>query len=164
MVPAARWERHAIQVDGRGAAAHGSDASERQALEFGRNGTARRRGEEQFVILAAIQGLAESRAGIDGRRGDFGFHARGAAQAMEVERKAVAQIHGGGGAQAAQEAAERQARFGTQVAAPSPAGAARETQGRAAQGARDVNGVAGAGARAAQRLAAERRRRPRCRT
>src|ERR1017187_2820683 len=114
MIPAAGRERRAIQVDGRGAAAHGSDASERQSLEFGRHYNARRGGEEQLVILAAVEGVAQSRAGIDGRRGDFGFHARGAAEAMEVERKAIAQIHGGGRAQAAQEAAERQTRFGTQ--------------------------------------------------
>src|ERR1039458_6696228 len=132
MVPAARRERRTIQFDGRQSPAYGSDASERQALEFGRDFNARRGGEEQLVILAAIQSLAESRAGIDGRRGDFGFHARGAAEAMEVERKAIAQIHGGSRAQAAQEAAERQTRFGTQVAAPCAADAALETQRRAA--------------------------------
>src|ERR1022692_2200488 len=92
VIPAAGRERRAFQFDGRGAPAHGSDASERQALEFARPGGARRGGEEQLVILAAIQSLAESRAGIDGRRTNFGFHARGAAEAMEVEREAIAQI------------------------------------------------------------------------
>src|ERR1017187_2050437 len=132
MIPATRGERRAIQFDGRGATADGAGSGERQTFEFGRDLNARRRGEEQLVVLAAIQGLAESGAGVDGRGGDFGFDARGAAEAMEVERKAVAQIHGGGRAQAAQEAAERQTRFGTQVAAPGAAGAALETQGRAA--------------------------------
>src|ERR1039458_7628706 len=129
MIPAAGRERRAIQVDGRGAAAHGADLSERQAFEFGRDLNAWWGGEEQLVILAAIEGLAERCAGIDGRGGDFGFHAGGVAEPMEVERKAIAQIHGGSRAQAAQAAAERQTRFGTQVAAPGATGAALEARG-----------------------------------
>ena len=86
MIPATRGERRAIQFDGRGATADGADSGERQTFEFGRDLNARRRGEEQFVVLAAIQGLAESGAGVDGRGGDFGFDARGAAEAMEIGR------------------------------------------------------------------------------
>ena len=55
---------------------------------------------KQVVILAAVEGLFEGGAGIDRRRIDGGGQFRGQAHAVEVEREAVGEIHGGGGAEA----------------------------------------------------------------
>src|SRR6185437_1759759 len=53
-------------------------------------------GEEQFVVLAAMEGLLEGSAGAegDGCRIYFGGHAGLLADVGEIDRKAVAQIDG----------------------------------------------------------------------
>ena len=68
---------------------------------------------------------------------------RGETQAVQIERKAVAQIHGGGGADSrAKEPAEAQARLGTQMALPGLAAAGSESQRGAAQPARNIDRIA----------------------
>ena len=58
-----------------------------------------RSGEEQFVILAAVQSLVESCCRVDGQQSriDLGGHAGFFAEMGEIGGEAVAQVDGGGG-------------------------------------------------------------------
>ena len=79
--------------------------------------------EQQLVIFAAVERLVERSPGEARRSLDFRPQAGGECQAAQIERKAVAQVHGGGGAQPlAQKPSQRQARLGAGV--PFPGGAA----------------------------------------
>ena len=115
VVVAERRERRAVEsaLRPRSPFAHRTNSGQRQAFEFVRHADARRRGEQQFVVLAAVQRLFESRAAIERRRRDFALQPRRRAEAVQVERQPVAQVHGGGGTQAgAQKPAEREPRLG----------------------------------------------------
>ncbi len=56
-----------------------------------------RHGEEEFVFFAAVEGLFERCAGESGRVRDFGGGSGREAEAVEVEREAVADVDRGGG-------------------------------------------------------------------
>ena len=118
MIVAERGERGSVQVDlARTALPDRADASERHRGAGQCAWVAHR--EQQLVILTAMEGLVESRAGEDGRRGDLGGDARCDAEAVEVEREPVAEIHRSGGMQAgSQETAEGEARLGPAVTFP----------------------------------------------
>ena len=105
----------------------------------GRHLSIRRDGEEEFVVLTAMDGVEERCAwrdgeeAVDGRR-KLGFEA----EAMEVEGKAVAEVHAGRGMEFFAEALpEGQARFGD-VCVVRSGGAAQETG--------DIDGIATPGA------------------
>src|SRR5262247_259438 len=112
MVVAERGERLAVQIDRAGPAfLHDADFRERQPFVLSRNARGGGRREKQFVILAAMQGLVESRTRESRRRGDRCLQPRRKTETAQVERDAVTQIHSGGGA-AAKESAKPQARLG----------------------------------------------------
>src|SRR5574340_172182 len=124
MVPAARRERFSVQPHAsRRPALHGAYAGERKVLELWRDAPAR--GEQQFVILTAVERLFECGAGKARWRLDARDDVRSQAQAVQVEREPVAQVHGGSGAPA-QETSQREPRLGVAVALPCPAPARGE--------------------------------------
>jgi hypothetical protein len=83
---------------------------------------------------------------------DLGPQSRSFTDAAEIDGEAVAQVHGGGGAQfLADESAERQPRFGAQVAPERLAGSRREPQCGPAERSGNVDGIARARPIAAQR-------------
>ena len=90
--------------------------------------------EQQFVIFSAVKGLLACSAGEDRRRSDFGEDAGGGGETVEIEGEAVAEVHGGGGAELfAKEATERQTRLGAFVEGPGASTARRETEGGSAE-------------------------------
>ena len=112
MLPALRFEglRALLRKQedaGLGGAArgHAADAGERDTGDAAREARGGRRGEEQFVVFAAVQGLVERSSGSDGQGGglDFGGEAGLFAEVHEVGGEAVANIDGGGGGAAALE-------------------------------------------------------------
>src|ERR1035437_2507890 len=120
MVVAQRSQGGAIQPHGaRMALAHGADAGKRDALEIARHAGTRWRGEQQFVVLAAVERLFPSGAGKPRRLPDLGAESGSQAQTMQVERQSVAQVHGGGGPLArAQKPSQRQTGLRSQMPAP----------------------------------------------
>ena len=92
-----RRERHSVECYISGSAGYDrSDAGYGDARENLRV-LARGEGEEELVVFAAVErvverGTGENRRGRD-RGGDAGF----GAEAGEIEREAVAEVHGGCG-------------------------------------------------------------------
>src|SRR5262245_11385007 len=98
----AEWlERNAIHLDfARAAFSHRTNSRQAKSFEAGGDAYARRSREEQLVVLAAVQRLLKR--GSANSRGRFDFRAQvgRVAQAMQIERKSVAEIHRGGCARA----------------------------------------------------------------
>src|SRR5260370_33319069 len=93
-----------------------------------------RYGEQKFVVFAAVQRLLHACAREAGRWGDIRGQTRSEAQAMQVERKAIADVHGRRRVElVAQPASQSKPGCGMQVALPSLTFAGREPDGRAAQ-------------------------------
>lgn len=127
-----RAEGAAVEAQGaRFAMAERSDADGEPWGTFGG-----RQGEEKFVILAAVESLFQRRAWGDGDVVQRGGEAGGECKAVEVEGETVAQIHAGGGAEAAEMEAEGEAGLGAEGIAGSRHGS---------EGAGDVENVAGGG-------------------
>src|SRR5579871_626464 len=134
---------------------HHANACERQVLKFSRHIGSWRCGKQQFVIFAAVESLVESGATKARRLGNFRRETGCLAEPPNIQRKAVAEVHGGGGVQALPEkTAEGEPRFGAQMAAARCRGPACQPQGRAAEVAGNIDRITGMRAIAAQRLAA----------
>src|SRR5580658_854574 len=87
------------QRDGRAARARAKDAADAgdgDAGDSSGHADGGRGGEEEFVIVSAVQGVVEGCAGMDGqKRGvDFRGYAGLFAEAGEVGGEAVAEVHG----------------------------------------------------------------------
>src|SRR5579872_1473865 len=134
MIEPERLERRSPDPHGSGAALHDrADARQRNTFELARHALAGGHREQQFVILSTVQRLLHGRPREPGRRFDGGASFGRQAQASQIERQPVAQIHSCGGMQPlAQETAERQARFGPRVAPPRRSAPPLQPQSRAA--------------------------------
>lgn len=82
-----------------------ADSCDRDAGDGAGQAGADGRGEEQFVVFAAMKSLGEGCCRVDGQQGriDLGGDAGLLAEMSEVGREAVAQVEGGGGHAAALE-------------------------------------------------------------
>ena len=151
-----RRERRAVHLHGaRGALPHRTNSRQRQPLEFVRHTDARRRREQQFVVLPAMQRLFERRPAIHRRRRNLRAQSRRRAQAVQIEREPVAQVHRRRGTQpGAQKPPQRQARLRPFMPQPCLAAPRRQSQRRPAERTRDIDRVAGARPVAPQRLPA----------
>ena len=91
MIVASRSEARSLEKNLAGLAA----LDDADAVGAGRCFFARRDGEQEFVVFAAAEGSFERSAGVDGDLLERGADVGCAAQAREVERETVAQIHTG---------------------------------------------------------------------
>ena len=155
MVESEGRKRRAMHMYRTITARNGTDSSEWNAFELGRDADGCGDREQKLVIFAAVESVVKGGAGEAGRFDDFGIDARGKTDAPEVEREAVAEIDGGGGAELlAQKASEREARFGIEMPLPGFTFISFEAEGGPAESAGDVDGVAWTRAGAKERAAA----------
>ena len=106
MLPSVRFERLGAlrrEESNGGLAGAGfedaADSCDRDAGDGARQAGGEGRGEEQFVVFAAMKSLGERCCRVDGQQGriDLGSDAGLLAEMSEVGREAVAQVEGGGG-------------------------------------------------------------------
>ena len=93
-------------------------------------------GEEQFVLFTTVQSLLQAGAGKAGWRDDIGRYSGRQTEAMQVERKAVADIDRSGSSDSfPQKPAQREAGLGLQMPLPrfAPELPPGQSQSRAAQ-------------------------------
>ena len=129
-----------------------ADAGQRQRSKSRRELRRRgRHGEQQFVIFAAVQGLFRVAPGKLGGGSMAASRPEARARRCKSMRQSVAEIHGGGGAQAVRAGRRRgAARLRAQVASPCRAVSFCRPRAEPPRRAGNVDGVAGARAIAAQ--------------
>src|SRR5438034_10489631 len=111
-----------------------ADTSERQTFITPGNANARGNREQQFVVFAAVQRVLEAGAREYRGRSDFRGNTRSQAHAVQIERQAIAQIHGRCSAKPpAQIPAEFEPWFGLQVPLPRWIILGAQSQSRPAQ-------------------------------
>ena len=130
-------QRRSIQADFSGwSAEHIADSGQGQIIEVSRNSCSGGHGENQFVLFTTMQSLLQAGTGKAGGGDDIGRQSRREAEAMQVERKSVADVNGGGSPDFfPQKPAQREAGLGLQMPLPrfAPELSPGQSQSRAAQ-------------------------------